>query len=136
MAWFTLHVIALICVAGAFGGMIFFMISFAPTVFRTLERPQAARLMRQVFPRYYMYLAVLQGAGAVVLLPAHSYGGEVGTLAIGCIVNLLLRQFLLPRIDRVRDSDPAAFSRLHRLSVIINFGLFAAVATVLVRLAQ
>jgi len=134
MALFTLHVVALICVASAFGGMIFFMMVLAPAAFRTLERPQAARITRQVFPRYDMYLAELQGAGGAALLPAHSYGVKVSTLGITCIVNLLLRQFLLQRTDRVRVSGPATFSRLHRLSVNINIGLFAAVATVLVRL--
>lgn len=136
MAWFTLHVVSLICVAGVFGGMICFLTVFAPPVFQTLERPQAGRLMRHVFPRYYLYLAILQAIGAAALIPASSYGVEVVTLVIGCIVNLLLRQFLLPRLDRVRDSDPAAFSRLHRLSLAVNFGQFAAIATILVRLAQ
>tara|TARA_B100000700_G_C14475077_1_gene592503 strand:+ start:166 stop:564 length:399 start_codon:yes stop_codon:yes gene_type:complete len=132
MAWFTLHVIALICVASAFGRMIFFTMAFGPTVFRKLERRQATWLMRQVLRN----LAVLQGAGAVILLPANCYGIEVGTLAISCIVNLLLRQFLLPCIDRVRVSEPAAFSQLYQLSVIINIGLFATVPTVLAGRAQ
>ena len=136
MVLITLHVIALICVASAFGGMIFFMMALAPSVFRTLEHPQATRITRQVFPRYYMNLAELQGAGGAALLPAHSYGAKFSTLGITCIVNLRPRQFLLRRIDRVRVSGPATFSRLHRLSVNKNIGLFAAVATVLVRLVQ
>ena len=136
MAWFPLHVITVICVASAFGGMILFAIAFAQIVFRTLERPQVARLMRQVSPRHYTYLPTLQGAKAAVLLPAHSCGVEVSTLAISCAVNLLIRQFLLPRIDRVCVSDPATLLRPHRLCVIINIDLFGAVATVLARRAQ
>ena len=136
MAWFTLHLIAVICVASAFGGMILFAIAFAQIVFRTLERPQAARLMRQVSPRHDMYPPVLQGAKASVLLPAHSCGVEVSTLAISRALNLLMRQFLLPRIDRVCISDPATFLRPHRLCVIINIDLFGAVPAVLARRAQ
>ncbi len=136
MAWFSLHVLSAICIAGVFSGMILFTVAPAPTTFRTLDRPQAARFMRQVFPRYYIHLAVQPDSGAAVLLPAHSHGVEVGILAIRRIVNLLLRQFLLPDIDHVNVSDPATSSRLDRLSMIIKINLLDAVATVLVRRAQ
>ena len=136
MAWFSLHVLSAICIAGVFSGMILFTVAPAPTTFRTLDRPQAARLMRQVFPRYGIQLAEEQNAGAAVLLPTLSHGAEFGTLAIRCIVNLRLRQFLLPDIDRVNVSDPATSSRLDRLRMIIKIDLLDAVATVLVRRAQ
>ena len=136
MAWFSLHVLSAICIAGVFSGMILFTVAPAPTTFRTLDRPQAARLMRQVFPRYYIHLAVQQDSGAAVLLPAHSHGVEVGILAIRRIVNLLLRQFLLPNIDRVSVSDPATSSRLDRFSMIIKIDLLDAIATILARRAQ
>ena len=136
MAWFSLHVLSAICIAGVFSGMILFTVAPAPTTFRTLDRPQAARLMRQVFQRYCKYLAVHRVAGAGILMPAHSHGVEVGILAISCIINLLLRQFFLPYIDRVSISDPATSLRLDRLSVIIKIGLLDAVAVIFARRAQ
>ena len=136
MAWFSLHMISAICIANVFSGMTFFTVASAPTIFRTLDRPRVARLIRQVFPRYYIYLAVQQDRGAAVLLPAHSHSVGVGILAIRCIVNLPLRQFLLPCIDRVSVSDPATSSRLDRLRMIIKIDLLDAVATVLARRAQ
>ena len=140
-ALFTLHVIASICVASAFGGMISFMMALAPAVFRTLERLQAARPTRQVFVSCYMYLdymniAEFRGTGGTAQLPAYICGVKVSTLGINCIINLLLWQFLLRRLDRVSGSGSATFSRLHRLSVSGSMGLLVAVATVLVRIAQ
>ena len=132
MAWFNLHVISAICVARVFAGMIFFTVAFAPTIFRTLDPHQASWVMRQAFTRCY----VQQGVGAAVRLPAHSHGVEVGILAIRCIVNLLLRQFLLPCIDRVNVSNPATSLRLDRLSMVIKIDLMDAGATILARRAQ
>tara|TARA_Y100001934_G_scaffold8958_1_gene12055 strand:- start:981 stop:1391 length:411 start_codon:yes stop_codon:yes gene_type:complete len=136
MAWFSLHVISAICVASVFAGMIFFTAASAPTIFRTLDPQQASWVMRQAFPRCYNYLAVQQGVGAAVRLPAHSHGFKTGILAISCIVNLLLRQFLLPCIAFVGVPNPATFPRLDRLSMTIKIGLLDAVATVLARRAQ
>ena len=136
MAWFNLHVISAICIARVFAGMVFFTVAFAPTIFRTLDPHQAPWVMRQAFPRCYNNLAVQQGVGAAVRLPAHSHSVEVGILAIRCIVNLLLRQFLLPCIDRVSVSDPATSLRLDRLSMVIKIDLMDAVATILARRAQ
>ena len=136
MARFSLHVISAICIASVFSGMIFFTVASAPTIFCTLDPQQASWVMRQAFPRCYNNLAVQQGVGAAARLPAHSHGVEVGILAIRCIVNLLLRQFLLPCIGRVSVSDPATSLRLDRLRMVIKIDLMDAVATILARRTQ
>jgi hypothetical protein len=137
MEWMTLHVIAAVLTAAAFGGMLFFMTCFAPTVFRTLERAEAARLMRAIFPLYYVTLAIVLAVAGLSLLPAKSYGSELTLLATVVVLFLLLRFLLLPRIDRARDlEDRTTFGRLHRLSVVVNLIQFMAVAVVLVRLLQ
>lgn len=136
MSWLSLHIIALLFVAAGFGAMLCLMICFAPTVFRTLERPQASKLMRNVFSRYYFYLAWLLGLAAAFLVPGASYGVEISLLA-SCVVCLMgLRHWLLPHMDRLKNIDQPAFNKWHRISVSINMAQLAAVFVVLVRLAQ
>jgi len=137
MNWLTLHVAALLLTAAAFGGMLLFMTCIAPTVFRTLERPQAAMLMRALFPVYYLVLAVVLVLAALTLVPAGSYTVEIGLLGGTAAVFVVLRQGLVPRIERRREAgDTRGFARLHRLSVIVNLLQFAVVAVALVRLAR
>ena len=135
--WLTLHVAALVAVAAAFGGMAFFAMVFAPMVFRALERHEAGRFMRAMFPVYYTTTATVLAVAALLLVPGQSYAVEVSVLAAVALVFVLLRTVLLPHINRLREAgDEAAFGRLHRTSVVINLVQFAAVAVVLVRLAQ
>ncbi|MDP6390704.1 MAG: DUF4149 domain-containing protein [Alphaproteobacteria bacterium] len=135
--WLTLHVAALVALGAAFGGMAYFAMVFAPMVFRVLERPDAARFMRAMFPVYYVTTAVVLGVAALLLVPGQSYVAEISVLAAVALVFVLLRWVLLPHINRLREAGKeAAFGRLHRLSVVINLVQFVAVAVVLVRLAQ
>lgn len=136
MDWLTLHVAALALTAVVFGGMLFFMAGVAPTVFRILDRPQAALLMRGMFPIYYLLNAAALLLAAVALIPG-AYGPEIALLAGSGIVFLALRQGLLPRLDARRAAgDSAGFARLHRLSVIVNILQFVAITAAFLRLAR
>ncbi len=136
MGWLSLHVISLLFAAAAFGGMLLFMLCFAPAIFSALERPQASRVMRHIFPRYYFTLSVILALAAGFLIPGGSYGLEIA-IFVGCIgVFLALRYTLLPRMEALREVNQTAFNRLHRASVLINLAQFAAVTVALIRLAQ
>ena len=54
-------------VAVAFGAMIFFAAVMAPLIFTKLEEETAGRFIREVFPRYYAFLAILCGIAAPCL---------------------------------------------------------------------
>lgn len=136
----TLVHAALIAAALLLGVMLFFSFGVAPTVFRALERPPAARLMQALFPLYYFVVFALGGAAALALGiagdPLHG-----GVMAFVAAAAALLRQGLLPRLDALRplkDAGDAAaqasFARLHRASMIVNLVQIVAVAAVLARL--
>lgn len=40
------------------GSMVFFASIFAPTVFKVLEKPQAATLQGEIFPKYFIFLII------------------------------------------------------------------------------
>jgi hypothetical protein len=135
--WVTLHVAALLLVAALFGGMLMFMAVFTPLVFRSLPAAAAAgAFLRDVFPVYYRVCGILALLAALPLVPAHAYPAEIAAL-VAAAGFVLANRVLRPALNRAREEgrDPA-FRRLHRLSVALHLAQFAAVAAVLIRLAQ
>ncbi len=141
--WLTLRMVALLATALIAGGMLFFSAIFAPLVFAKLPRAQAAPFIREVFPRYYLAIA-LGGMVALAAMAAapQSHTPEFITMAVVAVAAILARRVLLPRANALRlradagdDTAKAQFGRLHRASVILNVAKFAGVLFVLVRLA-
>ena len=135
MDWFTFHVMTALLSGAAFGDMVLFTVSFAPKVFRTLGRREAARLMRAVFPSYYLTVGFLT-FGAAEFLILGAYAIEISLLAGSGVVFVLLRMIMLPVLDEARSNDRPKFARLHRLSDGIQFVQLAAVGVATIRLAQ
>lgn len=133
MGWLSFHVISLLFAAAAFGGMLLFLLCFAPATFSALERPQASQLMRHFFTRYYFTLSIILVLAAGFLVPGGSYGLEIA-IFIGCVG--VLRHILLPWMEALREANQIAFNRLHRTSVVVNLAQFAAVTVALIGLAQ
>jgi hypothetical protein len=136
----TLVHAALIATALLCGAMLFFSFGVAPMVFRTLERPQAAKLMQALFPLYYLVIVAL---GAVAALTLGIAGDPLhgGVMACVAAAAAMLRQGLLPRLDALRpmkeSGDAAAqasFARLHQASMVVNILQIASSAAVLLRL--
>ena len=112
-------------VGALFGSMLFFALTVAPTVFRSLTADQAGLFLRAFFPKYYSW-------GIVVAIIAATVASATNiVVAAACFLVALLfviaRQVLMPRINRARDDElndvPGArkrFRLLHRWSVIIN----------------
>lgn len=107
------------------GAMLFFSGLVAPVVFIKLEIETAGRLIRALFPHYYMVIIVLGFAAAGFL--AGSLPAAATILAAIAALGVFTRQSLMPRINAYRDSElagdekaAAVFNRLHRLSVWIN----------------
>jgi hypothetical protein len=142
MATFA-HVTALILVASAWGGMVFFAGVVAPLVFRVLAMPEAGTFIRRLFPIYYLVIGAGCAGAAVCLLwrwPVTAV--ELILLTIVATGFGVARQFLMPRINRFRDASLAgdapaerAFSRWHRTSVWLNGVQILIICYVLIRLA-
>ena len=135
MDWFTFHVMIVLLSGAAFGGMVLFRVSFAPTVFRTLGSCGIARLMQAVFPSYYPTVGVLTfGAAGFLTLEAYAIG--ISLLADSGVVFVLLRMIMLPMLHEARSDDRPKFARFHLLSVGIQFVQLTAVDVATIRLAQ
>jgi hypothetical protein len=132
-----LHASALYATAILLGAMLFFSFVVAPAVFRTLEADAAARLMRALFPHYYLVIIVLGGSGALALASLERPLPAVGLAAVAGAA-VLTRQWLIPRLDALRPAKAAGdavatrrFRRLHGGSMLLNLLQLAAVAAAL-----
>ena len=120
-----MEVVALYVIAGTLGAMLFFAICVAPTVFQALPAEQAGLFLRKLFPRYYLSLIIGSTAGGVLWLGTQPLASGVCLLI--AVSTLWIRQWLVPRINALRDRELAGdvsagtgFAQLHRLSVAIN----------------
>ena len=138
------HIVTGLALALTFGGMTFFSGVMAPLVFTKLPIDTAGQFIRQLFPWYYLTM----GIATLVALVALALGGsgftswEIGLTALVLMGFIYARQSLMPTINKARaaelagDSQAGArFTRLHRLSVLINglqwFAVLAALILVL-----
>jgi hypothetical protein len=134
-----LDLTGLVAVATLFGSMAFFSLVVAPLVFVTLEAPTAGRLIRALFPWYYLTIVLLSLLAAGVLAPSRPVDASLAGLM--ALAALSARQILMPRINHYRDrmvgGAPGAettFARLHRLSVWVNAAQLGLAFIILVRL--
>ena len=111
------------------GAITMFTLTVSPTVFATLEGPQASAFLRAYFPRLFKYeiavgLAIIGfSIGLSMEAPTYQYGLSVG-LVVTVLAYLNLR-VIMPKVNEVSDqliSDPSPtikkrFGKLHGLSV-------------------
>jgi len=111
------------------GAITMFTLTVSPTVFATLEGPQASAFLRAYFPRLFKYeiavgLAIIAlSIGLSMQGTAYQYGISVG-LIVTILAYLNLR-FIMPKVNDISDqlnSDPSPtikkrFGMLHGLSV-------------------
>ena len=138
------HIVTGLALALTFGGMTFFSAIMAPLVFTKLPIDAAGQFIRQLFPWYYLTM----GIATLVALVALAFGSsgftswETGLTGLVLLGFIYARQSLMPTINRARDAELAGdseagarFTRLHRLSVLINglqwFAVLAALILVL-----
>lgn len=117
--------LAFVSLASLFGGMVFFPAVVAPRVFRVLPEANAGAFLRDLFPRYYMYIIVTSSLAAIGLL---SYSRQLFfVMTLVTISTLAVRQVLVPLINVWRDqalegseAGQRRFDIGHRISVVIN----------------
>ena len=120
----SVELIVLLLVAFVFGAMLFFSVVVTPVLFRSLGREPAGEALRRLFPAYYLVLGTASAAAAILhaveTSPASLNANLLAAVAAGFF---LARFWLLPRIEAVRPAPGTRskeFTRLHRLSVVIN----------------
>ena len=111
---------------GLLGSMLFFAIVVAPTVFRALPGDAAGKLLRALFPRYYLWGLVVAVLATLLAAPADAGAVVIVICALVAVLFVFSRQQLLPAINRARDARGAEaqaerrFRRLHGLGMFIN----------------
>lgn len=136
-----LQSILLWLLGGLVGGMLFFALAVAPTVFRALPAEHAGTFLRAMFPRYYFWGLVTAVLATLLALFAQADGAVSVACGIVAVMFVYARQQLMPAINRARDArlggdENAAgrFRRLHGLSVLVNLAQLLLLIAATVRL--
>lgn len=134
----TRHLLALfdsvyvLAMAAMVGGIVFFSFVAAPIIFRVLGAEAGGRFVRALFPRYYLWNAILGSLALPAFVAGPLCFPEFRGISVG-IESLILLAIILtmlyggnslvPQINLARDAGPEAhgrFTRLHRRSVLLN----------------
>lgn len=97
---------------------------FAPTRFEVLNEESAGKLIRVLFPKFFLLLSVLGACSLLAPLqyPATSWQLGIALISISLPVICLA---LIPRTNHARDTgDKKTFDRLHRVSVMLTVTVF------------
>lgn len=116
---------SLFFIALTVGAMGFFGAGVAPVVFRVLGEEKAGPVIRGIFPRYYLVLAVTTGLAAATGFLINVAAGLVLLVIAGGF--LFARQVMMPRINALRDeikrgstAAKGPFDMMHAWSVRMN----------------
>ena len=119
--------LAYILTSGAFFIMLYFSISIARFVHSTLGPENAGKLLRVLFPKYFLWGLFLSIFSTLIFYYSNKIFESV-TLLIVALLAGISRFILVPKINKNRDlmiqgeaTSKKAFSSLHTLSVMINF---------------
>lgn len=123
-----LKLLTIVSISIWLGSMAFFSGFVAPAAFSVLDRESAGRLVRTVFPRYYLFGIGLGTLGLVGVVGRLLSGRESPWSALVLLLLMLgmsgFAMFvLLPQLEALRQAptgQPLAFARLHFFSVALN----------------
>ena len=106
--------------------MLFYSIVIAANVHKTLDKDNAGKLLRVLFPSYFLTTAILSLIALIFSVIEKSF---INTILLFLILlgSIVSRQYLVPKINAERDlqisgniSSKKIFAKLHTLSVSIN----------------
>ena len=119
--------LAYILTSGAFFIMLYFSISIARFVHSTLGPENAGKLLRVLFPKYFLWGLFLSIFSTLIFYFSNKILESVILLIVALLAGIS-RFILVPKINKNRDlmiqgeaTSKKAFSSLHTLSVMINF---------------
>ena len=106
--------------------MLFYSIVIAANVHKTLDKDNAGKLLRVLFPSYFLTTAILSLIALIFSIIEKSF---INTILLFLILlgSIVSRQYLVPKINAERDlqisgniSSKKNFAKHHTLSVSIN----------------
>ena len=113
-------------VSGLLAIMIFYSFGIAINVHRTLDKENAGKLLRKLFPIYFLWGIVISITAEIIYL-LEGLNVQAFIMAIIVIGYLYSRQILVPKLNKNRDlanegdeKSKKIFNSLHFQSVAIN----------------
>ena len=113
-------------VSGLLAIMIFYSFGIAINVHRTLDKENAGKLLRKLFPIYFLWGIVISITAEIIFL-LEGLNTQAFIMAIIVIGYLYSRQTLVPKLNKNRDlanegdeKSKKIFNSLHFQSVAIN----------------
>ena len=109
-----------ILLSGLISGVILFQTAIiAPSVFKVLSSNNTGPFLRKVFPKLFMFVAVLSMVGLILSLISSNTLGLI--IFFGSLLSMLICYFIVPVTNRARDEgNDIAFKRLHNVSVVLT----------------
>ena len=106
------------------GYMVFFTLCIAPIINNTLDRENASKLLRKVFPKNFLFGLVLSILAIIVSFLLEQNNSLIIAIFLTCLflVNLY---YVMPKINAISDKDKKrkqyskSFKKFHLLSVVL-----------------
>ena len=109
-----------ILLSGLICGVILFQTAIiAPSIFKVLSPDKAGPFLRTIFPKLFMFVAVLSLIGFVLSFISSNSIGLI--VFFGSLLFMLICYYIVPMTNRARDAgNDNAFKRLHTVSVVLT----------------
>ena len=117
------NIINLLCGLVA-GTIVFHSAIVAPTVFRTLGERDASFFLRTIFPKFFLFLTLINVVNVLLAL----IDGQFGVMVMAAISAVLMgiAYGIIPMTNRSRDEGlQQRFSQLHRVSVLLTVAVLS-----------
>ena len=109
-----------ILISGLICGVILFQTAIiAPSIFKVLSPDNAGPFLRTIFPKLFMFVAMLSLVGFVLSFISSNTTGLI--VFFGSLLFMLICYYIVPMTNRARDAgNDNAFKRLHTVSVVLT----------------
>ena len=117
------NIINLLCGLVA-GTIVFHSAIVAPTVFRTLGERDASVFLRTIFPKFFLFLTLINVVNVLLAL----IDGQFGVMVMAAISAVLMgiAYGIIPMTNRSRDEgNQQRFAKLHRISVLLTVAVLS-----------
>ena len=116
----------LILIVSTLSIMIFYSAVITVNIHRTLDRENAGKALRVLFPSYFLTISIISFMALITSIINIDIFSSV-LLSLVFLGSVYSRQYLVPQINKARDLQVSGdiyskktFSRIHGLSVSIN----------------
>ena len=109
-----------ILISGLVCGVILFQTAIvAPSVFKILKPENAGPFLRSIFPKLFMFVAILSSAGLILSLIS---GTDISIYVYAfSLIFMSICYYIVPMTNQARDSgDDKTFRNLHTISVVLT----------------